>query len=159
MKCYSSDTLIDDKFIEKDSIKRKLSPILINSIKLFNCLIKEWHYILIYYYNKNDDCTLNVGYKTQLSTFENNIEYLLFDPSEKIFYSKDEKTKVKKLELSHISNLYNSSYLNNCSHYLSLPQKFSKETDSDKFDENYWKGLEKFVNDFKLYSKKKKKIY
>ena len=158
MKCYSSDTLIDDKFIEKDSIKRKLSPILINSIKLFNCLIKEWHYILIYYYNKNDDCTLNVGYKTQLSTFENNIEYLLFDPSEKIFYSKDEKTKVKKLEFSHISNLDNSSYLNNCSHYLSLPQKFSKETDSDKFDENYWKGLEKFVNDFKLYSKKKEDI-
>ena len=95
MKCYSSDKSIDGKFIEKDSIKRKLTSILLNSIRLFNCLIKEWHYILIYYYNKNDDCTLNVGYKAQLSTFENNIEYLLFNLSEKVFYSKDKKSKLK----------------------------------------------------------------
>jgi hypothetical protein len=158
MKCYPSDTNIDNKFIEKDSIKKKLSPILLNSIKLFNCLIKEWHYFLVFYYNKSDDSILNVGYKTQLSTFQNQIEYLLFDPSQKVFYSQNAQTRIKKLELSYFSNLDNITYLNDCSHYLSLPQHFSDETNSDKFDENYGKGLNQFVNDFKQYSKDPKKI-
>ena len=158
MKCYSSDTFIDNKFIEKDSIKKTLSPIILNSVKLFNCLIKEWHYFIIFYYNKNDNIILNVGYRTILSTFKNNVEYLLFDPSQKVFYGKDTKSKIKKLELSYLSNLDNITYINDCSHYLSLPKKFTEETNSDKFEENYGKGLNQFVNDFKQYSKEPKNI-
>ena len=54
IECYSPDTFINPNILERDSIKKILSPILLNSIKLFNCLIKEWHYYLIYYYNKDD---------------------------------------------------------------------------------------------------------
>lgn len=153
MKCYSSETNIDNEFIDKGYIKKTLSPILLNSIHLFNCLIKEWHYFLIYYYNKNDeDNKNNVGYKAQLSTFQNKIEYLLFDPNQKIFYSKDTKTKITKLELSNFSNLDNISYLNNCYNYLSLPQYFSDKMNNEEYEENYLKGLNQFVNDFQQYS-------
>ena len=158
MKCYSSDTLIDRKFIEKESIKKILSPILINSIKYFNCAIKEWHYILIFYYNKNEDIAANLGYRNQLRICDKNVEYLLYDPSQKVFYSNVETKVIQKLELTYISNLDNIMYLNKCSNYLGLPPNFNDELDSDKFDENFGKGINQFVNDFKKYSPDPKNI-
>ena len=152
IKCYSSGTYIDSKFIEKDSIKKIVSPILLNSIKLFNCLIKEWHYYLIYYYNKNDEITQYIGYKAQISTLKNKIEYLLYDPVQNVFYSKDFQNIIKNLELTNYSNLDNISYLNDCSNYLSIPENFSEKTNSDEFEEDYGNGLNQFVNDFKQYS-------
>ena len=122
-----------------------------------NCLIKEWHYYLIYYYNKNDEITQYIGYKSQISTFKNKIEYLLYDPVQKVFYSKDFKTMIK-LELTNYSNLDNISYLNDCSNYLSIPEKFSDNTNGDEFEEDYGKGLNQFVNDFKQYSEKPEDI-
>ena len=44
MKCYSSNSNLKDIFINKFDIKQRLSPMLINSMKLFNCFITEWHY-------------------------------------------------------------------------------------------------------------------
>lgn len=153
MKCYTSHTDIESKFIDKGSIKKTLSPIILNSINLFNCLIKEWHYYIIYNYNIDDDSTLNVGERTLFKTCKNNIEYLLYDPCQKIFYSK-EKRKIKKLELSFCSNLDNISYVNDCSNYLCLPKYFFDEPGNEQFDEIFGKGLKNFVNDFKQYSEK-----
>ena len=158
MKCFSPNTSINDKFIEKDSIKKILSPIIINAIKLFNCSIKEWHYFLVFYYNKNEEIIFNVGNKSQSSAFKNNIEFLLFDPNKKKFYAKDKITKIEKLELSFLSNLDNINYINECKNYLCLPKNFSTEKDSDKFDKNYEKGLNQFVLDFKQLSEKPENI-
>ena len=158
IKCYSSDTDIGDKFTEKDLIKQILSPILLNSIKLFNCLIQHWHYYLIYYYSIDDNCTQNVGYKTQLSTFEKKIEYLLYDPSQKVFYSKDIKSEISELKLTYDSNLDSISYLNECSNYLGLPVSFYDQETMNKFYEILGNGLNKFVNDFKIYSTDPKNI-
>ena len=158
IKCYSSNTDIDSKFLERDSIKKVLSPILLNSIKLFNCLIKEWHYYLIYYYNLMDESTKYGGYKAQISTFKNKIEYLLYDPVQKVFYSKDFKTEIKNLELTYYSNLDNISYLNNCYNYLSISENVFFKTNSDEFDEDFGNGLNQFVNDFKQYSENPENI-
>ena len=134
------DTTLDKKFIHRFKIKQTLSPILFNSIKLFNCLIKEWHYFLIFYNNKEDDISLNVGYSTLLSSYKNNIEYLLYDPNKKEFN--------KKLKLSDLSNLDNISYLNNPFNYVSLPPYFFEEINYDKFIKNYHIGLSQFIKDF-----------
>jgi len=158
IKCYSSNTDIDSKFIERDAIKKILSPILLNSIHLFNCVIKEWHYYLIYYYNKNDESTEYVGYKAQISTFKNKIEYLLYDPVQKVFYSKDFQNKIKNLKLTYYSNLDNISYLNDCSHYLTVPKNFFDNINRDEFNNIYGNGLNQFVNDFIQYSQKPENI-
>ena len=150
IKCYSMDTTLDKKFLSRFKIKQALSPILFNSIKLFNCLIKEWHYFLIFYNNKEDDISLNVGYSTLLSSYKNNIEYLLYDPNKKEFN--------KKLKLSDLSNLDNISYLNNPFNYVSLPPYFFEEINYDKFIKNYHIGLSQFIKDFINYSKEPKKI-
>ena len=152
IKCYSPNTDNDSKFIERDSIKKILSPILLNSIKLFNCLIKKWHYYLIYYYNKDDESTGYSGYKSQISTFKHKIEYLLYDPVQKVFYSKDFQTKIESLELTYYSNLDNISYLNECSNYLTVPKNFYNNKNADEFDENFGNSLNQFVVDFKQYS-------
>jgi hypothetical protein len=65
---------------------------------------------------------------------------------------------IKKLELTNYSNLDNISYLNDCSNYLSIPEKFSDNTNGDEFEEDYGKGLNQFVNDFKQYSEKPEDI-
>ena len=153
MKCYGIDTSLEDKFLDRNYIKKTLSPILLNSIKSFNCLIKQWHYFLIFYYNEEDIISNNVGFKTLLSSCKKTIEYLLFDPNRKIFLSKDAQTRIKELNLSDLSNLDNFTYINNCFHYISFPNNFFHRTNYEDFKKSYKLGLSQFVKDFKQYSK------
>ncbi len=78
MKCYSSTTSLEEKFMDKSYIRNKLSPMLFNSIKLFNCKITEWHYFLIFYYNNRDKVNNNIGIRQLISSGNKNIKYLLY---------------------------------------------------------------------------------
>ena len=112
MKCYSSNTTLEDIFINKTKIRDKLSPALINSSKLFNCQIKFWDYFLIFYYNEKDIINNNIGLRAIIPLISENIDYLLYNPKEKKFYSEfDGKLiKINQLKFSQKSNLDYSNY-------------------------------------------------
>ena len=53
---------------------------LINSMKLFNFFITEWHYELIFYFNDEDFINNNIGLKSIISCLNKDIRYILFNP-------------------------------------------------------------------------------
>ena len=68
-----------------------MKRILLDCKDLFNCEIKNWHYFLIFYYNKDDDTINNLGIKTAFNCIKSDIAYLLYDPIKKHFFNPEEK--------------------------------------------------------------------
>ena len=128
MKCYSTLTTLDNIFEDKTRIKENLSPMLINSIKLFNCVIKEWHYILVFYYNEKDKIINNIGIKNLFNCINKNIEYLLYNPTNDKFYTLDNSFKIIEKKNFHLitidSNLDQFSFTNLIN--IMYLEKFSK---------------------------------
>ena len=151
MKCYSTLTTLDNIFEDKTRIKENISPMLINSIKLFNCVIKEWHYILVFYYNTKDKIINNIVIKKFFNCMNKNIEYLLYDPTNDKFYTFDNSFKInenKKINLITIdSNLDQFSFTNLIN--IIYLEKFNKNRLSDEdIKIKYHEGLSKFLTDF-----------
>jgi len=145
------------KLLKRYLYRRILSPILINSIKLLNCRIKEWHYFPIVYYRENNYDILNVGYNALLFSLGRDYEYLLYDPFKKKFLSKDLKP-LKNIELTDLSTLDNSSNLSNIFNYTRFPLNFFDEDNYNKYKIYNHSGIYKFFGDFKQYSNKPEDI-
>ena len=88
MKCYFENSILKDKFIDKTIIKDKCKKILVNSMKLFNCKITQWHYILIFYYNSKNKKE-NINNDNLRKCESNGIEYIFYDPIDKVFYNRN----------------------------------------------------------------------
>ena len=106
MKCYFESSYLDEKFINKLNIKKNCRKILVNSMKLFNCKITNWHYYIIFYYNKkNINENINMVNLSRCDLY--NIGYFFYEPIEKEFYMKTEKryVKINDLTMNENSNL------------------------------------------------------
>ena len=104
MKYYEKGThLKNPKEISKDNIKTLIKPILINCLKEFNIKIKQWHYIFCFYYNPKEKDSYNKSLENSCNEFD--IEYILFDPNEEIFYSRDFNPIAKEIKLNYRSNI------------------------------------------------------
>ena len=161
MKCYSSTTSLEEKFMDKSYIRNKLSPMLFNSIKLFNCKITEWHYFLIFYYNNRDKDNNNIGIRQLISSGNKNIKYLLYNPLKKKFFSLENDNKFKniiELKLTNESNLDYSNYLNNRFNYCLIKKEFKKYNKKEDLITDYYEGLNHFINDLKIYLDKNNNI-
>ena len=105
MKCLSDkvdhSTLL--KSINKEEIKEDCQNILLRCKLDLNVQIKEWHYILVSYYNKKDKENI---YCKQLEKHckSNDLEIVYFDPEEEKLYDKD-FNKIKCINISNKSNL------------------------------------------------------
>ena len=86
MKCYSNQTYLNELVVDKAYIKSKISPMLLNSIKLFNIKITQWHCFFIFYYNNKDLVTNNIGIRSILFSLNNDIQLLFYNPVEKNFF-------------------------------------------------------------------------
>jgi len=151
MKCYSKFTTLEDLFVNKNEIKEKISPMLLNSIKLFNCLICEWHYILVFYYNKKDEFTNYIGVKTLSSCFNKNIEYLLYDPIDDKFYIHNDRNMIvesKNFELITINSNLDKFTFNKLINIMNLKQYDEEEISNSSVKKSYDEGLLKFMEDF-----------
>ena len=149
MKCYSSDTSLDEIFVNKTFLKEGLSSLLINSIKLFNCKIIEWHYILIFYYNKKDDIINNVGLKTLFSCINRDIEFILFNPNEGKFYMKGNNFNLIEKEclnlITYESNLDQFS-LSKLLNLIDI-EKLNNTIFNEDYQKDYLKVLTKFCDE------------
>ena len=155
IKCYSQDTQLEFKFKDKWIIKNEMKRILLDCKDLFNCEIKNWHYFLIFYFNKDDDRVNNLGIKTELSCIKKDIAYLLYDPKNKHFLNQEEEI-IQKLELSDISNLDNDRNLEKRSNFIEEKEFFSNDENInyDNYKKKiYWDELSQFSQDFNKYGK------
>jgi len=158
MKCYSSNSNLKDIFINKFDIKERLSPMLINSMKLFNCVITEWHYELIFYFNAGDVIINNIGLKSIISCLNKDIRYILFNPKENKFYTRESDynplSKEKKWALTNEeSNLDCSLFMNNILYHIDFENEFNKNISVKDFQIEFWEGFSKFNKDLEKYSK------
>ena len=106
MKFYSEKTKIDkdeQKKFEKNSIKNKLKNILSNAKINFDINISEWHYIMIIYFNQNDEDN-KYGKNLVKLCKKFNLEYIFFNPCEKKFYNSNFE-KIEKISITNKSNL------------------------------------------------------
>ena len=132
-----------------------MKRILLDCKDLFNCEIKNWHYFLIFYFNKDDDRVNNLGIKTELSCIKKDIAYLLYDPKNKHFLNQEEEI-IQKLELSDISNLDNDKYLEKRSNFIEQKEFFSNDVNISYNiykKKIYWDELSQFSQDFNEYGK------
>jgi len=154
MKCYSDQTSLSEK-INKKYIKSKLSPMLINSLQLFNCKITRWHYFLIFYFNEKDTTTNNLGTKQLISSLNSDIQYILYNPLTKEFSFPNSNNTYKKiinLELTEKSNLDYSLYLNNRANYCFFEPVFKKINNRKELISSFWVGFQNFINDISIYN-------
>ena len=160
IKCYSKDTKLDAKFVNKQNIKEVLQPILLNCKDVFNCVIKKWYYYLIFYYNQDDDIINQVGYFSQFQCIFGNIAYLLYDPKEKKFLTSSHK-HIKKLKLTKEADLDHSVYLNMKLNYQTLQLKYNSNVDNvniDSYRNEYFKEFHQFIKDLNQYGNSPEKI-
>ena len=127
IKCYSPDTVGGNFSDEnKANIKDKCKNI-INGIKnLLNIDIKEWHYVLILYFNPND----KDGEPNQFlikHCKKNNLEYILYNPETKKFYDRN-KMEISKFDFNDLTNLDSLSYNFNSSDIYDYKEEEKLET-------------------------------
>jgi len=108
MKFYSKNSGLKKK-ITKDSLKRRIQPILINSFKNFGIKITEWHYIMCLYYNNEDEYEYNL--KLVKNCNNNDIEFIFFNPTKNVFYDSN-KEEIKKIKLNMKTNIDFNSKVN-----------------------------------------------
>ena len=172
MKCYGSNTTLKEKVIDKNHIKDKLKNILLNSMILFNCKITKWYYFLIFYYNNKDTINNNLlNIKVLQTLYESNVHFLFYNPEENLFYQDLNKHDIKQIELDDNANLdynndqlfnnYNFVYIPNCKNYnkelnyFDCINKFIKDFDYLKKEDNKNNPLETILNNIKTILKKK----
>jgi hypothetical protein len=160
MKCYSGDTLLDNKFLSKISIKESIQAILLNCQDLFNCEIKNWYYYTIFYYNKDDEELNCAEYKAQLQLLKSNMDYFLYDPQQKHFLILNNRI-IKTFKLTEEANLDYEEYLNIRSHYQSWESKFDDELNNiniKEYKKKYWEEFKQFLIVFENYGQSAKEI-
>ena len=147
MKCYGSNTKVEEKTKNKIYIKEKLKNILVNSMALFNCQIKHWYYYLVFYLNKNDIENNNISFKEIEKTNNTNIAFLFYNPEEKKFF-KNSKEEEKRLNLDKFANLDYDNYISSNNDFILKKDIFEqKKMNPDE-------GEKKFIEDLSFLFKK-----
>ena len=108
MKFYSKNSKLKNE-ITKDSIKRQIQPILVNSLKNYGIRITEWHYFMCLYYNKEDEYEFSSRLVNNCNN--NDLEYIFFNPAKNKFYNSD-KSILNKIKLNLKTNLDYYSIVN-----------------------------------------------
>ena len=117
IKFYDNKTHLKTP-ITKKLIKKQIKPLLINCLKKLGIKIKEWHYIMVLYYNKDEDNEYN---KSIINNCKNhNIYYIYFDPSKNEFYDRN-KNLLVNLDTNFMTNIDFNTTCN--------PYHFLKDTD------------------------------
>jgi hypothetical protein len=117
IKFYDNKTHLKTP-ITKKLIKKQIKPLLINCLKKLDIKIKEWHYIMVLYYNKDEDNEYN---KSIINNCKNhNIYYIYFDPSKNEFYDRN-KNLLVNLDTNFMTNIDFNTTCN--------PYHFLKDTD------------------------------
>ena len=151
MKCYGRNSTVDDIFLDKILIKLKLKKILLNSLPLFNCIIKKWYYYLIFYFNPNDNDKLKDNLIDKYSSL---VECIYFNPEENKFYSKNEH-ELKTIILSDKANLdYNIDDLFNPLKYNINYVKYNE----DLKKRGPYDYLDEFIEKFQFLNENKKTV-
>ena len=148
IKCYFNSTKsIDKKFINKIEIAKRCQQILFNSMTMFNCKITEWHYFLIFYYNKKDQ-QFNVN-ESIINKCKGAVELLFYEPIDKEFYTiKDgEKILINELILNDNSNL-DKHFVTNSMDCLDINKLFMKKDTPLIYNKEEIKNS--FIKDFKF---------
>ena len=135
MMCYGNNAKIPKEDMDKIHIKNKLKNILVNSIAMFNCVIKHWYHYLVCYFNKNDAKNNNVNY------YSKDMEILLYNPEENKFYSK-KKEEINELELTELADLENDDYKSNKKKFL-----ISDNTNESEITLNSKESTDKLIKD------------
>ena len=148
MKCYGSNTSVDEKVKDKIYIKDKIKEILVNSMALFNCQIKHWYYYLVFYFNKNDTENNNLNYKEIEKGSYSNIAFLLYNPEEKKFYKKT-KVEETKLNLDLLADLDYDDYKSNGKNFTLQDNRIKP-----KREMSYVESKKKFIEDLSILFKK-----
>ena len=117
IKFYDNNTNLKTP-ITKKLIKKQIKPLLINCLEKLDIKIKEWHYIMVLYYNKDEDNEYN---KSLINNCKNhNIYYIYFDPSGNKFYDRN-KNLLVNLDINFMTNIDFNTTCN--------PYHFLKDTD------------------------------
>ena len=103
IKCYFENSDLNEEAINKSKIKIKCQKILFNSMKLFNCKITKWYYLLIFFINK-EKLEENISGNNLYKCILNDIPYLFYNPVNKIFYDKNKK-EIKSLDFNNMPDL------------------------------------------------------
>ena len=111
MNYFAEGTYIkNDKDFTKEKIRESIQPILLNFLKEFNIRITSWHYIICLYYNPKEINSYNASLINSCN--KSDIELILYDPYEEIFYSRDFIPIKDEINLTYRSNLDCSSSTN-----------------------------------------------
>ena len=103
MKYYEKGTHL--KKVEnftKDRIKESIQSILLCCLKEFNIRITSWHYIFCIYFNSKEPNSYNKSLVNSCN--KSDIEFILYDPYEEAFYSRDFKPINDEIKLTYRSN-------------------------------------------------------
>ena len=133
-KAYDEEASHSCTFNEtKDSLRKTLSPMLVNIKYLMDMDIKSWHYVVIILYNRKKKQGKQY-FKKIVETCQNNgLDYIFHEPFENKFYNRYFE-EIKKFIPNQFSNLDNSiktilpnnimidssidEYMNNFSNYI-----------------------------------------
>ena len=141
MKYYEIGTHLKEPYkLDKNYIKESIKPILLNCLKEFGVDIDEWHYIFCIYYNPKIKNSYNKSLVNNCNKYD--IEYILYDPNEETFYSRNFIPIQNRIELNYRSNLeslsssnpYNIFINNDLFEYFSN-QRFISSNEANKSDQ------------------------
>lgn len=155
IKCYSPKTTGGNIFYEdKNQIKEKCKNVIAGAHFLFNCSIKEWHYMLILYYN-NDDEETNKYLETLCK--KKFFEYIYYDPINHQFRDHNKNIiNFYNISNSRLTNLDNNStdYNNPKDDFYDIvgdyinKKRERAENVYDKYLEDYYSFLKEFDSNF-----------
>ena len=146
MKCYFENSILNSQEIDKIIIKEKCKKILVNSMKLFNCKIIEWHYILIFYYN-SANLKENINDENLKRCKENGICFIFYDPVSQIFYDSSRKYIIENIIPNNTSNLDCTKI--NAKNFSIDPKAILNKYGTINVGKNIIDMKECFVKDFK----------
>ena len=141
IKCSFENSNLNNKAINKTIIRDNLQKILVNSMKLLNCKITEWHYFTIFYYNseiKNE----NINKYNLIKYKINEIGYFFYEPIKNKFYESNLKRAIKEIKIDEYSNLDCSS-----ANLMNYSQNIEKIFNEEKV--KIGNELEKMIESFK----------
>ena len=149
IKCYSPDTIGGNFSREtKSTIKEKCKNVIYGIKSTFNIDIKEWHYLLILYYNNRDKEGKPNSFLINHCK-KNNLEYIFFDPEKKQFLNKDLKDNFK-FKFNDLTNLDSLSYnfKNSDIYYYKPEEKIEAKNELVKGYQQYFNDTLSFYYQF-----------
>ena len=156
MKCYSGNSLLNKDVLDKSKIKDNCKKMLVNSMKLFNCKIMEWHYFLIFYCNdKYKDENIDIKHINNCQM--NKIAYFFYNPILKKFFDSNIPQKRKEIKILKLTKESNLDYnIFNQKNVILEQDRILLNNVAIPVGENLIEMKESFIKDFSLLCENKK---